>query len=80
MVPVHADRATLEQYRYMLETRLTTLTLEAERWAASGARWAGEQIVRRQPCRNRLQRLPQSPLSPEPGAGAECPVPLAKVA
>ena len=79
-VPAQADRATLEEYRSLLQTRLNELTLQAERWAASGARWTGEQIVHRQPCRNRPFRSPPSPLSPEPGAGAECPAPLAKVA
>ncbi len=65
-VPSQADRAALESYRFYLEVRLNELTLQAEHWAASGARKPGEKIVWRQPCRHRTLRLRQDGILAQP--------------
>jgi len=41
-VPKKLDRDTLEEYRLLIENQLNTFTLEAESWAASGAKREGE--------------------------------------
>ena len=48
-VPPDLDREQLEQRRQSVERLLTDLTVESEDWAASGARRAGEVVIRPQP-------------------------------
>jgi len=44
-VPPDLDRDTLEQYRVMVEERLTFLSDEGERWAMSGESVSGESVL-----------------------------------
>ncbi|QDT00509.1 lysophospholipid acyltransferase family protein [Adhaeretor mobilis] len=47
-IPAGLDRPALEQQRLGVERRLQELTTEAENWAASGERRAGETVAKRQ--------------------------------
>jgi hypothetical protein len=48
-IPAHLDRDQLEVYRESVEGLMNDLTLEAEEWATSGTRRAGEIAIRPEP-------------------------------
>ena len=56
-VPPDLDRQGLEHYRLRIEQLLNRLTVEAETWAASGTRKAGEHKLRSQTA-TRRRRIP----------------------
>jgi lysophospholipid acyltransferase (LPLAT)-like uncharacterized protein len=58
-VPAELDRAGLEHYRLQVEQLMNRLTLEAEAWAESGTRKAGEVPLRREPIWRGHARLDQ---------------------
>lgn len=57
-VPPDLDRDGIEHFRRKIEALLNRLTEEAERWAESGARIAGQLTVRRQCARKRRLQPP----------------------
>jgi lysophospholipid acyltransferase (LPLAT)-like uncharacterized protein len=74
-IPANLDRAGIEHYRRHVERLMNRLTADAEAWATSGERKAGEQVVTRRtrPLRDANDRLAIRVNSP----GQTSPTPVA---
>ncbi|MDO4583720.1 MAG: lysophospholipid acyltransferase family protein [Planctomycetia bacterium] len=58
-IPPHLKRSELEEFQHLVEERLQAATREAEEWAASGVRLAGEQVLDHRPRRLKKYRVRQ---------------------
>lgn len=59
-VPPSLKRSELEEYQDFVEERLHVVTRQAEQWAESGERMAGEQVLDHRPMRLKKYRFQQT--------------------